>query len=106
MKKVILCAILLAGYVTFANARTTNFETVSTVQVTNGDYKEVALTDLSEVVQEAVTNLAGDTYDIAKIEFDAAKEITKVTLSNKENGVTSVVYLNKEGKEVKESEAL
>jgi len=104
MKKVILCAALMIGCVAFANAQFTvsSEETVSTVQVTNGDYKEVILADLSEVVQEAVKNLAGEVYEIKKLEFDAERELTKVTLAQKEDGGEKVVILNKDGKEVEE----
>ena len=102
MKKVILCAALLTGCVAFANAWTISSETVSTVQVTNDDYKEVVLADLSQVVQDAVKEIAGEVYDVKKVEFDAEKEFTKVTLLKKEDNTEKVVVLNKEGKEVKE----
>jgi hypothetical protein len=102
MKKVILCAALMIGCVAFANARfTVSSATVST-EVTNGDYKEVALADLSDVVQEAVKNLAGEVYEVKKLEFDAEKELTRVTLTQKEDNTEKVVLLNKEGKEVEE----
>jgi len=103
MKKIILCVILLTGYVSFANAQAAiSSEAVSTVQTANGDYKEVALENLSEVVQEAVKNLAGDSYDIVKIEFNAEEELTKVTLHGRESGETATVILNKEGEKVTE----
>jgi hypothetical protein len=102
MKKVILCVALLAGCVTFANAWTISSKTVSTVQTTNNDYKEVALADLSQVVQVAVKEIAGDVYDVKKVEFDAEKEFTKVTFLNKEDNAEKVVILDKDGKEVKE----
>jgi lipocalin len=49
-----------------------------------------------------VKNLAGEVYDVAKVEFDAEKELTKVTLANKEDKSEKVVVLNKEGKEVED----
>ncbi|MCL2132022.1 MAG: hypothetical protein FWH36_06180 [Lentimicrobiaceae bacterium] len=100
MKKVILFAALSIGCVAFANARVSvNADNVSTVQVTNGDYKEVALTDCPEVIQVAVKNLAGDVYDVKKVEFDAETELTKVAFVNKEDGTEKTVILDKEGKE-------
>ena len=103
MRKIILCVVLLTGYVAFANASVKiNAETVSAVQVTDGDYKEVALADLSEVVQEAVKNLAGEVYDIVKVEINTEKELTKVTLRKKEIDETETVTLDKEGKKVTE----
>jgi len=102
MKKVILCAAIMIGCVAFANAQSavSSEEIVSAVQVTNGDYQEVTLADLSEVVQEAVKNLAGEIYEVKKLEFDAEKELTRVALIQKENGEERVVILNKDGKEV------
>ena len=102
MKRIILCAALLVGCVTFANAWTISSETVSTVQITDNDYKEVALADLSQVVQNAVKELAGEDYDVKKVEFNAEKEFTKVTFLKTEDNTEKVVILNKEGKEVKE----
>jgi hypothetical protein len=102
MKKVILFAALLTGCVAFANARFTVSENTVTSELTINDYKEVALADLSEVVQNAVKELAGDTYTVKKVEFDAEKELTRVTLAEKENGNEKTVILNKEGKEVKD----
>lgn len=104
MKKIILFAILLVGGISFASAQcdSTKVQTTdSTEQVVSTDnYKEVALTDLSAVVQTAVTNLAGDTFDVKKVEFDADKEVTKVTLTKKDDQSEKVVILDKEGKDV------
>jgi len=102
MKKVILFAALLIGCLAFANAGIVNSEAVSTVKVTNGDYNEVALKDLNEIVQEAVISFAGETYHIAKVEFDAENELTKVSFLNKEDDTLTIVIFDKEGKEVKE----
>ena len=100
MKKVILFAALLVGCVAFANARVVvTSDVVSTVEVTSGDYKEVALADLSEVIQEAVKNHAGEIYDVKKVEYDAEKELTRVTLTKKDDNSEKSVILNKEGKE-------
>lgn len=102
MKKIVFSAILLMGCAAFANAQVTSASQITVIeQVANQDeYKEVALTDLSEVVQEAVKTLAGETSDVTKVEFNAAKELTRVTLVNKENKEEKVVILDKEGKEV------
>jgi hypothetical protein len=103
MKKMIL-AILVTGCVAFAQAQfAVELQTVSTEQITTNDYKEVALTDLSEVVQEAVKNLAGETFEVNKLEFNAEKELTRVTLLNKEDKSEKRVILDKEGQEVTEN---
>jgi len=103
MKKVILFAILLVGCVAFANAQcTTKSQTSSTEQVVAaGDYKEVALTDLSDVIQKAVNTIAGDTFDIKKVEFNADAELTRVTFANKADASEKIVILDKAGNEVK-----
>ena len=100
MKKVFLITLVLAFCTVLANARfTQESENVLTEQVATEDYKEVALADLSENIQEAIKNLAGEVFDIKKIEFDAEKALTKVTLTNKEDNSEKSVILNKEGKE-------
>jgi len=105
MKRVILFAVLLTGCVAFANARfTVSSENVVISQITSDEYKEVALTDLNQVIQNAVKEIAGEAYDVKKVEFDAEKELTKVTLTSKDGDSEKTVILNKEGKEVKENE--
>jgi len=104
MKKIILFAILLAGGIAFANAQcaTTKPQAVTTTQtVSNDNYKEVALTDLSEAVQTAIKNLAGDTFDVKKVELNEEKGLTKVTLASKADASEKCVILDKDGKEVK-----
>ena len=104
MKKVILCAALLIGCVAFVNAQAARISADNAVtQLASDDYKEVKLADLSQVVQDAVKEIAGETYDVKKVEFNAEKELTKVTLVGKEDGsAEKTVVLDKEGKEVKE----
>ena len=105
MKKVVLFAAILIGCVVFANARiTVSSENTAILQVTTDEYKEVAMADLNQIIQDAVKELAGETYDVKKVEFDAEKELTKITLLNKEDESEKTVILNKEGKEVKDSE--
>ena len=99
-----ILAILVVGCVAFAQAQfAVEPQTVSTEQITTNDYKEVALTDLSEVVQEAVKSLAGETFEVKKLEFNAERELTRVTLLNKEDKSEKRVILDKEGQEVKEN---
>jgi len=102
MKKIILFAILLAGGITFASAQSTSEpQTVATEQVAATDgYKEVALTDLSDVIQAAVKDLAGDTFDVKKVEFNEEKGLTRVTFTNKADASEKVTILDKDGKEV------
>jgi len=106
MKKVILSAALLIGCVAFANAQAAvriSTDDATVTQVASDDYKEVQLADLSQVVQAAVKEIAGETYDVKKVEFNAEKELTKVTFVGKEDkDAEKVVVLDKEGKEVKE----
>jgi hypothetical protein len=107
MKKIILFAILLVGGIAFTNAQcASKNQSVPTEQVVSaGDFKEVALTDLSDVIQASVKNLAGDTFDVKKVEFNAENELTKVTLVNKADASEKCVILDKDGKEVKPDEA-
>jgi len=109
MKKIIVFAVLLSGGISFANAQCPNAtapQAVSTQQaVATGEFKEVALSNLSEAVQTAVKNLAGDTFNVKKLELNAAKELTKVTLASKADASEKVVILDKEGKEVKAVQA-
>jgi len=109
MKKIILFAILLTGGITFASAQSdstkvqtdSTAQVVATVQVATPDkYKEVAVTDLSDVVQAAVKTLAGDTLDVTKVEFNADDQLAKVTFANKSDQSEKVVILDKDGKEV------
>jgi len=103
MKKLILSAILLIGCVAFTNAQCAASENqaVSTDQTAVTDeYKEVALTDLCQVIQKAVADLAGDTFDVKKVEYNAEKVITRVTLVNKDDQSEKLVLLDKAGKEM------
>jgi len=104
MKKIILLAILFSGCVAFTNAQSANEpQTAPTEQTVTTDdgYKAVALTDLSAVIQDSVKNLAGDTFDVKKVELNADKALTRVTLTNKADATEKVVVLDKDGKEVK-----
>ncbi|MCL1937302.1 MAG: hypothetical protein FWF52_02765 [Candidatus Azobacteroides sp.] len=108
MKKIVLSVILLAGCAAFANARSTDEpQTVVTEEqvALNDDYQEVALTDLNEVVQAAINDLAGDAFDVKKVEFNAGEGLTKVTLANKEDASETVAILDKEGKSVQQDDA-
>jgi hypothetical protein len=105
MKKFTLSLILLAGFITFANAQVvteTQIEADNQI-ITNDDFTEVALTDLSEVIQEAIKNLVGETYELKKVEFNEEKELTRVTLVSKEDEEEKCVILDKEGNEVGEA---
>ena len=103
MKKIILVAILFSGCLAFTNAQTASEpQTVSTEQVATADdgFKEVTLTDLSAAVQNAVKTLAGDAFDVKKVELNADKGLTRVTLTNKSDATEKSVILDKDGKEV------
>ena len=104
MKKIILVAILFSGCVAFTNAQTASEpQNAPKEQVAQADdgFKEVALTDLSAPVQDAVKALAGDAFDVKKVELNADKGLTKVTLSSKSDATVKLVLLDKDGKEVK-----
>jgi len=108
MKKIILFAVLLAGSValTHAQCTRTTSQAASTAQVVSNDnFKEVAPADLNAVVQAAVKALAGDTFNVKKIEFNEEKGLTKVTLTNKADATEKCVILDKDGKEVKADSA-
>lgn len=99
MKKVILALVIATGSFAFANAQgeapvATQTETVAAQE----GYKTVSVGDLSPVVQEAIKTIAGDTCEVKTVEFDAAKELTKVTFVVKADNSEKVVVLNKEGK--------
>ena len=111
MKLMFLSAILLMGCAAFASAQVEadEIQTAPDEQiiqvVTTDEYKEVALTDLCAGLQEAIKNLAGETFEVQKVEFNAEKALTKVTLTNKVDESEKLVILDKEGKELKEDEA-
>ncbi len=102
MKKFILSSILLVGCAAFVNAQEPEqTQAVATEQTAvANDFKEVTLESLSETVQTAVKTLAGETLEATKVEFDAKAELTKVTLTNKEDKSVKSVTLDKEGKEL------
>ena len=104
MKKMILCLAVLAGGFTAAVANdlvvlsTVNSEVV----VGNEEFEAIEFKDLSETVQKAIVTLAGDTYEVKKLEFEKTKEQTRVTLQEKGTETEKVVVLDKDGKEVTE----
>lgn len=104
MKKMILCLAVLAGGFTAAVANdlvvlsTVNSEVV----VGNEEFEAIEFKDLSETVQKAIVTLAGDTYDVKKLEFEKTKELTRVTLQEKGTETEKLVVLDKDGKEVTE----
>ena len=98
------CAAVASAQVEAEDAQSAQEEQVVQVLVT-GEYKEVALTDLCAGLQEAVKNLAGETFDVKTVEFNAEEALTKVTLIDKVDESEKLVILDKEGQEVKEDEA-
>lgn len=99
MKKLIFAAILLTGTVAFANAQTPQSAPApATEQVApEAGYQTIAPAALSEAVQNAIKTIAADALDVKSVEFNAAKELTKVTLIDKADQSEKVVILDKEG---------
>ena len=103
MRKFIFSAIVLAASVSFVNAEVTNTEVESVVVETVSEdcYKEVSLSDVNEKVVGALKSIAGDKYEISKVEFCSNDGLVRATLVNADNNETLIVVLNQEGEEVK-----
>lgn len=99
MKKVFLAIALTIGTFGFVNAQTVENPVPQTETTQQEGYKVVSLGDLNQKVQDAIKAIAGDAYDIKTIEFDAAKELTRVTFVSKADQSEKVVVLNSEGQE-------
>ena len=99
MKKVFLAIALTIGTFGFVNAQTVENPAPQTETTQQEGYKVVSLGDLNQKVQDAIKAIAGDAYDIITIEFDAAKELTRVTFVSKADQSEKVVVLNSEGQE-------
>lgn len=67
-------------------------------------YANVKFEDLNEKVQNAVRGLI-DKYDVNALQYDAAKKVTKVTATNKEDKSEKIVLLNDNGEEVSQEAA-
>lgn len=104
MKKMILCLAVLAGGFTavVANDLVVLSAVNNVVVAGNEEFQAIEFKDLNETVQKAIVTLAGDAYDVKKLEFDKTKELTRVTLQEKGTETQKVVVLDKEGKEVTE----
>ena len=103
MKKLILTVAIFAGaYTTSVAYAAINQNATSTIAVVSQEeWKEVKLEELSETIQKAVKDFAGELYNIAKLEFNEAAEQIRLTLNSKEDNSQKIVILDKEGKEVK-----
>lgn len=102
MKKVILSIAIVAGLVISANVQNVNAVegNVNVSMVLSDDgFVDVQLQDLSEAVQAAITAFAAE-YDVTSLQFNAEKQLTKVSLTKKDDQSEKVVYLDAEGKEV------
>lgn len=99
MKKVFLAIALTMGTFGFVSAQTAENPAPQTETTAQEGYKVVSLGDLNQTVQNAIKAIAGDAYDIKTIEFDAAKELTRVTFVSKADKSEKVVVLNKDGQE-------
>jgi hypothetical protein len=101
MKRFFLSAVMVVGFCVFCNAQTTptvqTGEKAVVTASTDGDYKEVKIEELSQIVQDAIKNNYTD-LKVKTLAYDAEKKLTKVTFVTP-NGEEKVVILNEEGKE-------
>lgn len=102
MKKVILSIAILVAAITLISVQQVNaaYEQPAISMVMQDDgFVEVPLDSLSPAVQASVNALATE-YDIQKVKFNAAEQITKVKLVKKDDQSEKVVYFDAEGNEV------
>lgn len=105
MKKMILTLAIILGACVFAKANSATNENVlndNTAAISfqvNDEYKEVALEDLTETLQNAIKGYEEE-FNIKKIEYCPEKDLTRVTLESKLNGLLTIIVLDKNGKTV------
>jgi hypothetical protein len=92
MKKMILVSVaMIASLVMLTNAQPVN-------PMQDDGFVAVELQDLTEVVQITVNAFAQD-YDVTALQYNAEKQLTKVTLKKKADQTEKVIYLDAKGKE-------
>lgn len=106
MKKALLTLVILAGGLAVTSAKTQGNSNISSdyqfLIYQQDEYREVSMSDLSEMIQSAIKVLAGEEYNITKLEVCDAKSTTRVTLTQKSDGKVVVFILDKDGKVVQD----
>lgn len=106
MKKVILSVALMLGIIGATQAQSQNKgqirqdqTTVITHQSQDNGFKDVKLEELNEKVQAAIRTLA-ESYEIDSLQFNEAKQITKVEATKKDDQSKKTFYFDVEGNEI------
>jgi len=106
MKKVILSVALMLGIIGATQAQSQNKgqirqdqTTVITHQSQDNGFKDVKLEELNEKVQAAIRALA-ESYEIDSLQFNEAKQITKVEATKKDDQSKKTFYFDVEGNEI------
>ena len=109
MKRIILSVAVLLGTATMTFAQVSTGSTQKTQtpppagqvvkQQAQDTFKEIKPDALNENVKKAI-NAYTTTFNVTKLEYNEAKKLTKVTLSNKETKAIEVVILDDAGKKV------
>lgn len=106
MKKVILSAVLILGILGATQAQNQNKAQIRQDQTTvishqsqDNGFKDVKLEELNEKVQVAIQALA-ESYEINSLQFNEAKQITKVETTKKDDQSKKTFYFDVEGNEI------
>jgi hypothetical protein len=106
MKKVILSVVFILGILGAAQAQSQNKDQIRQDQTTvishqsqDNGFKDVKLEELNEKVQAAIRALA-ESYEINSLQFNEAKQITKVEAIKKDDQSKKTFYFDVEGNEI------
>ena len=106
MKKVILSVALILGIIGATQAQNQNNGQIQQDQTTvisnqsqDNGFKDVKLEELNEKVQAAIRALA-ESYEIDSLQFNEAKQITKVEATKKDDQSKKTFYFDVEGNEI------
>jgi len=106
MKKVILSVALMLGILGATQAQSQNKDQIRQDQTTvishqsqDNGFKDVKLEELNEKVQAAIRALA-ESYEINSLQFNEAKQITKVEATKKDDQSKKTFYFDVEGNEI------
>lgn len=108
MKKLIFSALILMSSAAFVNAQIpAQTQAPSTEQSQcEGEFVSGTLTALGAPVQDAIQALASDAFTVKGVEYNNAKELTRVTLVSKADKSEKCVILDNAGKEITEAAPL
>ncbi len=105
MKQMILTAALVMGVFSFtgvqlnAENNNSNVNIITENIISQDDFKDVKAEDLSAVIQEKLKVYA-ESNEIKALAYSAQLDLVRVNLISLSDKTESIVYLDKEGKEV------